>query len=224
MSRVSGEQGPAPPAARRRRWAGQVLHWAVGIGAAVAAFGVVFGRRDELTGALGELVSSHLQAQAEAGVQAVQVFDSWVGALDPDDYFRFVLPGMRDIFDRLAGLDVPRIHFGVGTGELLTLMRDSGADVIGMDWRVPLHEAWERIGFDVAVQGNLDPAVCLAPWEAVESKALAVLRRAAGRPGHVFNLGHGVLPGTPVENLQRLVELVHERTLRGVAARTGEDR
>ena len=179
---------------------------------------------DELTGTLGELVSSYLQAQAEAGVQAVQVFDSWVGALDPDDYFRFVLPTTRDIFDRLAGLDIPRILFGVGTGELLTMMRDAGADVVGVDWRVPLHEAWERIGFDVAVQGNLDPAVCLAPWEAVEAKALAVLRRAAGRPGHVFNLGHGVLPGTPVENLQRLVELVHERTLRGAAARTREDR
>jgi len=178
---------------------------------------------DELMEALGELVSSYLQAQAEAGTQAVQVFDSWVGALDPDDYVRFVLPTMRAIFDRRPGLDVPAIHFGVGTGELLTLMREAGADVVGVDWRVPLHEAWERIGFDVAIQGNLDPAVCLAPWQAVETKALAVLRRAAGRPGHVFNLGHGVLPATPVENLQRLVELVHERTHRGVA-RTGEER
>ena len=144
--------------------------------------------------------------------------DSWAGALDPDDYTLFVLPSMRQIFEGLAELDVPLIHFGVGTGELLPLMRDAGAGVIGVDWRVPLHEAWERVGFDVAVQGNLDPAVCLAPWEAVEPKALAVLRRAAGRPGHIFNLGHGVLPDTPVENLQRLVELVHVRTERTAGA------
>ncbi|HEX8100545.1 MAG TPA: uroporphyrinogen decarboxylase [Actinomycetota bacterium] len=169
---------------------------------------------------LGGSVLSYLRAQIEAGVQAVQLFDSWVGALDPDDYTRFVLPAVRDIFEGLADLEVPRIHFGVGTGELLPLMRDAGADVIGVDWRVPIHEAWERVGFDVAIQGNLDPAVCLADWDAVEAKALAVLRRAAGRPGHIFNLGHGVLPETPVENLQRLVELVHERTVRFEDAET----
>ena len=163
---------------------------------------------------LGTSVGRYLAAQIRAGGQAIQVFDSWVGALDPDDYMRFVLPFMRELFDGLADLEVPRIHFGVGTGELLPVMRDAGADVVGIDWRVPLHEAWERVGFDVAVQGNLDPGVCLAPWEAVEVKALAVLRRAAGREGHVFNLGHGVLPGTPVENLERLVDLVHERTER----------
>jgi uroporphyrinogen decarboxylase len=166
---------------------------------------------------LGTSVGHYLAAQVRAGAQALQVFDSWVGALDPDDYTRFVLPTMRELFDGLVTLDVPRIHFGVGTGELLTLMRDAGADVVGVDWRVPLHEAWERVGFDVAIQGNLDPAVCLAQWEAVEAKALGVLRRAAHRPGHIFNLGHGVLPETPVENLQRLVELVHERTERDVS-------
>ncbi len=171
---------------------------------------------DGLMQTLAESVLAYLLAQVEAGVQAVQVFDSWVGALDPDDYVLFVLPTMRQIFDGLADTGVPRIHFGVGTGELLALMRDAGADVVGVDWRVPLHEAWERVGFDVAVQGNLDPAVCLAPWEAVEVKALSVLRRAAGRPGHIFNLGHGVLPGTPPETLQRLVELVHERTASAV--------
>jgi uroporphyrinogen decarboxylase len=170
---------------------------------------------------LGSSVGRYLAAQVRAGAQAVQVFDSWVGALDPDDYTRFVLPVMRELFDGLAVLDVPRIHFGVGTGELLALMREAGADVVGVDWRVPLHEAWERVGFDVAVQGNLDPAVCLAGWEAVESKALAVLRRAAGRPGHIFNLGHGVLPDTPVEHLQRLVDLVHERTERTERASSG---
>jgi uroporphyrinogen decarboxylase len=164
---------------------------------------------------LGVMVLDFLKAQVEAGAQAIQVFDSWVGALDPDDYVRFVLPVMRDLFEGLADADVPRIHFGVGTGELLPSMRQAGSDVIGVDWRVPLHDAWERVGFDVGVQGNLDPAVCLAPWDAVQPKALAVLRRAAGRDGHVFNLGHGVLPGTPVENLQRLVELVHARTERG---------
>jgi uroporphyrinogen decarboxylase len=163
---------------------------------------------------LGALTTSYLGAQIEAGAQAVQIFDSWAGALDPDDYTMFVLPTMREVFDDLMGLGVPLIHFGVGTGELLTLMRDAGGDVIGVDWRVPLHEAWERVGFDVAVQGNLDPAACLAPWEVVEAKALAVLRRAAGRPGHIFNLGHGVLPGTPPETMARLVDLVHERTAR----------
>jgi uroporphyrinogen decarboxylase len=171
----------------------------------------VWGR---LMSALGGMTLAYLRAQIDAGVQAVQVFDSWVGALDPDDYALFVLPVMREIFDGLADAGVPLIHFGVGAGELLTLMRDAGASVMGVDWRVPLHEAWERVGFDVGVQGNLDPAACLAPWEAVEAKALAVLRRAGGRDGHVFNLGHGVLPGTPVETLQRLVDLVHERTER----------
>jgi uroporphyrinogen decarboxylase len=172
---------------------------------------------DRLMGLLGDAVTAYLRAQVDAGVQAVQVFDSWVGALDPDDYGRYVLPTMRAIFAELAGLSVPMIHFGVGTGELLDLMREAGATVVAVDWRAPLHLAWERIGFDVAVQGNLDPAACLGPWEVVETKALAVLRRAAGRDGHVFNLGHGVLPGTPVENLQRLVDLVHERTDRSEA-------
>jgi len=167
---------------------------------------------DRLMGILGHSMARYLRAQVEAGAQALQVFDSWAGALDPDDYFLFVLPTMRELFGSLADLDVPLIHFGVGTGELLPLMRDAGASVIGVDWRVPLHVAWERVGFDVAVQGNLDPTACLAPWASVEKKALTVLRRAAGRPGHVFNLGHGVLPGTPVETLQRLVDLVHERT------------
>lgn len=165
-----------------------------------------------LMGVLALITARYLEAQVQAGAQALQVFDSWAGTLDPEDYAHFVLPTMRRVFADLVPLGVPLVHFGVGTGELLGLMRDAGATVIGVDWRVPLNEAWERVGFDVAVQGNLDPAVCLAPWEAVEHKALAVLRRAGGRPGHVFNLGHGVLPGTSPETLERLVDLVHERT------------
>jgi uroporphyrinogen decarboxylase len=164
---------------------------------------------------LTSITGAHLRAQVEAGAQAVQVFDSWVGALDPTDYERSVLPFVRPVFEDLG---VPAIHFGVGTGELLPLMRDAGGDAIGVDWRVPLDAAWERIGFDRAIQGNLDPAVCTASWPAVERKALEVLDRAAMRDGHVFNLGHGVLPQTPVENLQRLVDLVHERTERGGAS------
>ena len=161
--------------------------------------------------ALAAIVRSHLRAQIDAGADAVQVFDSWVGAVDPADYERFVLPWMRSIFE---ALDVPAIHFGVGTGELLALMRRAGGDVIGVDWRTPLDTAWERVGPDAAVQGNLDPAVVTSSWEAIERKARDVLSRAGGRDGHVFNLGHGVLPQTPVEHLQRLVELVHSETER----------
>ncbi len=164
-----------------------------------------------LMDSLGGIVRAHLRAQIEAGVQVVQVFDSWVGALDPSDYERFVLPAMREVFE---GLGVPSIHFGVVTGELLSLMRSAGGDLIGVDWRVPLDAAWDRIGHDAGVQGNLDPSVLFAPWEVVERKARGVLAAAAMRDGHVFNLGHGVMPGTPVENLQRLVDLVHAETER----------
>jgi uroporphyrinogen decarboxylase len=164
-----------------------------------------------LMGSLAAIVRSHLRAQIDAGADAVQVFDSWVGALDPADYERFVMPWMRSIFEVI---EVPSIHFGVGTGELLALMRRAGGDVIGVDWRTPLDVAWERVDPDAAVQGTLDPAVVTASWEAIEPRARDVLARAGGRDGHVFNLGHGVLPNTPVEHLQRLVELVHAETER----------
>jgi uroporphyrinogen decarboxylase len=172
------------------------------------------GTWERLSGALAGIVLAHLRAQIGAGAQAVQVFDSWVGALDPEDYERFVLPPTARVFEGISDLGVPAIHFGVGTGELLGLMRRAGGDVIGVDWRIPLDLAWDRIGHDRGVQGNLDPAVCLASWDAVRRKALGVLKRAGGQDGHVFNLGHGVLPGTPIGNLQRLVDLAHESTER----------
>jgi uroporphyrinogen decarboxylase len=164
-----------------------------------------------LMDALSGIARAHLLAQIGAGAQAVQLFDSWAGALSPDDYEASVLPWSRRV---LEDLPAPSIHFGVGTGELLALMREAGADAIGADWRVPLDRAWERVGPDRAIQGNLDPAVCTASWDAVERAATGVLERAAMREGHIFNLGHGVLPNTPVENLQRLVDHVHERTTR----------
>ncbi len=164
--------------------------------------------------ALSAICIAHLRAQVAAGAQAVQVFDSWVGTLDPDDYERAVLPYSSRVFEGIADLGVPSIHFGVVTGELLELMARSGGDVIGIDWRVPLDAGWDRVGRHRGVQGNLDPAVCLGPWEAVRDKALRVLQRADGRDGHVFNLGHGVLPSTPPETLRRLVHLVHEVTER----------
>ena len=160
------------------------------------------------------IVLPYLRAQIEAGVHAVQLFDSWAGALDPDDYREHVLPWSRRILEELRGGGVPLIHFGTGTGELLGLMREAGADVVGVDWRTPLDGAWDRIGTDAGIQGNLDPAALLGPWEVIERKARAVLDRAARRPGHVFNLGHGVLPATPPEHLARLVDLVHDHTAR----------
>ena len=163
--------------------------------------------------ALADVALASLRAQVEAGAQAVQLFDSWAGALTPDDYRRSVLPASRRIFAGLADLDVPRIHFGVGTGELLDLLASAGADVVGVDWRVPLDRARAVLGPDVAVQGNLDPTACLAPWDVVSAEVDDVLARNAGRPGHVFNLGHGVLPETDPDTLRRIVNHVHQWTL-----------
>jgi uroporphyrinogen decarboxylase len=159
--------------------------------------------------ALADIVLASLRAQVQAGASAVQVFDSWAGLLAPRDYRRWVLPATRRVFAGLEDLGVPRIHFGVGTGELLGLFAGAGADMVGVDWRVPLDEARRRLGPDVAVQGNLDPAVCLAPWDVVADQVDDVLARNAGRPGHVFNLGWGVLPETDPDVLRRIVELVH---------------
>jgi uroporphyrinogen decarboxylase len=166
---------------------------------------------------LADVTTSYLVAQIEAGAQAVQVFDSWVGSLSLEDYTASVRPAVRTVFDRVGALGVPTIHFGVGTSHLLESMRDAGGDVIGVDWRLPLDAAWDRIGAGRGIQGNLDPAAALGPEGPMLEEARRVLARAGGRPGHVFNLGHGVLPDTPVERLQRLVEVVHTETERSEA-------
>ena len=163
---------------------------------------------------LSEITLAFLRLQVEAGASAVQLFDSWVGAVAPEDYREFVLPHTSRIFAGLAELGVPRIHFGVGTGELLGLLGEAGADVVGVDWRVPLDEAALRVGAGKALQGNLDPAVLLAPWEVVERRARDVLTRGRVAEGHVFNLGHGVLPATDPDQLARLTDLVHEASAR----------
>ncbi|MGW7291574.1 uroporphyrinogen decarboxylase [Streptomyces xiamenensis] len=163
---------------------------------------------------LAGIAAAFLDVQIKAGASAVQLFDSWVGALAPADYRAHVLPHSAKVFQAVAHHGVPRIHFGVGTGELLGLMSEAGADVVGADWRIPLDEASRRIGGGKAVQGNLDPAVLFAPRAAVEAQAQRVLDAAAGLPGHIFNLGHGVLPDTDPDALTRLTEYVHERTAR----------
>ena len=161
-----------------------------------------------LMDALAEMTIRYLGAQVAAGAQAVQVFDSWVGGLSPGDYARCVAPWMGRIFDAVRPLDVPATHFGINTAGLLRLQAAAGGDVIGLDWRIDLADGWSQVG-DRAVQGNLDPALLLGPFEAVADQARAILDAAGGRPGHVFNLGHGVLPGTDPDALARLVDLVH---------------
>lgn len=165
---------------------------------------------EQLMARLTDIVTAHLLAQIEAGAAAVQLFDSWVGSLSGEDYERYVQPHSRRILDTLAATGVPRIHFGIGTGEFLDRMAQ-GADVVGVDWRVPLDVARLRTGGKVALQGNLDPTTVLAGWDAIEPAAHDVLRRGGGR-GHIFNLGHGVLPDTDPDMLARLVDLVHSWT------------
>jgi uroporphyrinogen decarboxylase len=168
----------------------------------------------ELMDRLADITIAFLRVQTGAGARAIQLFDSWVGAVGPDDYRRSVLPYTRKIFAALAGLDVPRIHFGVGTGELLGLLGEAGADVVGVDWRVPLDGAVHRVEPGKALQGNLDPALLLAPWEIVRDRARDVLGRGRAAEGHVFNLGHGVLPSTDPDQLARLADFVHEESAR----------
>jgi uroporphyrinogen decarboxylase len=157
---------------------------------------------------LADVVSSLLLAQIEAGVDAVQLFDSWVGTLNAADYREFALPHSRTIFEAIAGR-VPTIHFGTGTATILGELRAAGGDVIGADWRIPIDEAWDRIGSDRAIQGNLDPTLLLGPPARMFAQTQDILTRVGGRPGHVFNLGHGLLPSTPVEHVQMLAQYVH---------------
>jgi uroporphyrinogen decarboxylase len=161
---------------------------------------------------LSAMIAVYLRAQVDAGAEVVQVFDSWVGGLGPTDYTAFVQPHVRRIFAALDG--VPTIHFGTGTAAILELMADAGGDVMGIDHRVSLADSWRRIGYERGIQGNLDAARVLAGWDATEAGARAVLAEADGRPGHIFNLGHGVLPASDTGLLRRLVDLVHEETAR----------
>jgi uroporphyrinogen decarboxylase len=162
-----------------------------------------------LLGRLADITITFLKVQTEAGASAIQLFDSWAGSLTPDDYRRSVLPFSSRIFEALAPYGVPRIHFGVGTGELLGLLGEAGADVVGVDWRVPLDDAVQRVSPGKALQGNLDPAVLLAPWPVIEERARDVLARGRMAESHIFNLGHGVLPETDPDMVARLTDLVH---------------
>ena len=170
----------------------------------------------QLTDRLAAMAVASLRAQIEAGAQVVQLFDSWAGSLAPDEYARFALPATRAVLAGIADLGVPTILFGVGTGELLALMSSAGSDVVGVDWRVPLDEARRRVGTGHALQGNLDPALCLAPWPVVAEASRSVLARAAdgSGTGHIFNLGHGVLPESDPGILRDVVDLVHAETAR----------
>jgi uroporphyrinogen decarboxylase len=168
----------------------------------------------DLMGRLADAVAGFLLAQVAAGAQAVQLFDSWVGALSPDDYAEYAYPYTQRIFTALAGSGVPRIHFGTGATTLLPLMANAGCDVIGLDWRVHLDEGWAHAGHDKALQGNLDPVVLFAPEHEIERRVLDIVKRADGRPGHIFNLGHGILPETPPEAVGFVTDLVHRATRR----------
>ncbi len=172
---------------------------------------------DVLMAVLVDMTVAYLRAQVAAGAQAVQLFDSWIGSLSPFDYRQSVAPHMRRLFSGLADLDVPAIHFGTGSAGLLGVMAEAGGDVIGLDWRIGLADGWAIVP-DRAVQGNLDPSLLLGPFEAAAEQARWVLDQAAGRPGHVFNLGHGVLPGTDPDDLRRLVDLVHESATPRIAS------
>jgi uroporphyrinogen decarboxylase len=167
-----------------------------------------FGAWNSLMDVLVRSLVKYMNAQIEAGAQAVQIFDSWVGCLSPSDYQEFVLPHSRSLLDGISD-HVPVIHFGTGTASFLEELNSAGGDVIGLDWRVDIGAAWERLG-DVSVQGNLDPCVLLSDKEVIRKKAEKILQKVDGRPGHIFNLGHGVLPPTPVDNVKYLVDLVHE--------------
>jgi uroporphyrinogen decarboxylase len=174
---------------------------------------LMYGQRElwsSLMDHLAELTVVYLEAQADAGADALQLFDSWVGCLSPADYAAYVRPYTQRILGRLRAGGKPIIHFGTDTATLLPQMREDGGTVMGVDWRISLQDAWDLIGPSLAIQGNLDPGVLLGPWKVIRKQATAVLRQAHGRSGHIFNLGHGVLPETPLDHLRRLVDLIHE--------------
>ena len=164
---------------------------------------------DSLMERLTDITIESLVSQIEAGASAVQLFDSWAGSLSPTQYEQFVLPHSQRIFEALSEHSVPRIHFGVGTGEILHLMSAAGADVVGVDWRVPIDEARKRIGVGKSVQGNLDPSILGGDWELISEEVIDILKRNAGQHGHIFNLGHGVTPEVNPDVLKRVVDLVH---------------
>lgn len=166
---------------------------------------------DSLMRKLVRVLAEYATEQVAAGADVLQVFDSWVGCLSVEDYRRYVLPHSSSLIERLKKTGAPVIYFGTDTATLLTSMQETGADVIGLDWRISMDEGWAKLGHTRAVQGNLDPATLFASWEHVSSAAEDVLRRAGGRSGHIFNLGHGILPETPEQNVKMLVEFVHER-------------
>jgi uroporphyrinogen decarboxylase len=166
---------------------------------------------------LAGVIVSFARAQVDAGVDVIQVFDSWIGCVSPQDYERFVRPSVQRIFTELAPLGVPMIHFGVNTAMLLPQMKDDGGTILGADWRIPLDEAWRTIGYEKGMQGNLDPAVLFAPSDVIDAAVKDVLARAANRPGHIFNLGHGLHPQTPVEGVQRAVDAVRKLSARASA-------
>ncbi len=169
---------------------------------------------DELMRKLVAVVSEYAAEQVGAGADAIQIFDSWVGCLSVEDYRRYVLPRTTELVKLLQRTGVPIIYFGTDSATLLPSMKETGAEVIGLDWRIPLDEGWRSLGSTGAVQGNLDPVLLFADWKELKSRAEDILRRAAGRPGHIFNLGHGILPETPVENVKALAKFVHESQLR----------
>lgn len=161
---------------------------------------------------LSRVIADYLSAQVTAGAQAVQIFDSWIGTLSPFDYRRYVFPHMKRLFTGLQACGVPVIHFGTGTATLLHLQKEAGGDVIGLDWRVNLDEAWHLLGEDVAVQGNLDPLTLFGPISEIEKRVEDIVTRAGKRPGHIFNLGHGILPETPHGSVEAVIELVHKKS------------
>ncbi|MEO8339051.1 MAG: uroporphyrinogen decarboxylase [Nitrospirota bacterium] len=168
----------------------------------------------QLMDKFARVITGYLRRQIKAGAQAIQLFDSWVGCLSVGDYVEYVRPHVELIFEGLKREGVPMIHFGTGTSAMLRQMREAGGDVIGVDWRIHLDEAWATVGHDVAVQGNLDPLTLFAPLHEIERRVEDILRRAGGRPGHIFNLGHGILPTTPIEHVAATIDMVHKLSQR----------